>query len=256
MGNNIKNKIYNNRNTTMDKNIELIINLYLIRHGETVLNTQQKYQGFMEGDLTEKGIEQAKSLQYIVNNIKPILAFSSPLKRAKLTAEIALQNYKENLIEKRIIYTEGLKERNYGIFQGYSKNELKEIYPDLFKKYLSFDHDFVIPEGESFQQFHSRVISSINNIIIKTLEKVKKYDLRFSNKINIVVFTHGGVINVFFRHVLGIPFNYPTKFISKNTSINKFIYKNNEFFLELFGYTEHLSNNLNSNFQEKINLKK
>ena len=97
--------------------------LILVRHGETTMNLQKLYYGFLDADLTEKGIEQVKSAREILKNMDYDEIYSSDLKRAYKTAEIINHKGLEIKVSKEI------RELNFGIFEGYTYQELKEKYP-------------------------------------------------------------------------------------------------------------------------------
>ena len=64
--------------------------LYIIRHGETSWNVQRRLQGASDTDLNENGITLAKRTGEALKEIPFDLCFTSPLKRAKMTAELIL----------------------------------------------------------------------------------------------------------------------------------------------------------------------
>ena len=63
--------------------------LYVARHGQTVWNAQNKVCGITDVDLTEKGIEQAKTLAYLVESQNISLILSSPLRRASVKVALS-----------------------------------------------------------------------------------------------------------------------------------------------------------------------
>src|SRR5574344_2895632 len=80
--------------------------VYLVRHGQVPHNALKKYSGFDE-DLNQTGIEQANELKDKIKNLQYDIIISSPLIRAKHTAEIINNN-------KKIIIDERLHERRCG----------------------------------------------------------------------------------------------------------------------------------------------
>ena len=62
--------------------------LYVIRHGRTDCNTQNKYNCRYDEDINEEGVEQAKNASKLVKNLNIDLIICSPLKRTKHTMEI------------------------------------------------------------------------------------------------------------------------------------------------------------------------
>lgn len=86
--------------------------LYVARHGQTVWNAQNKVCGITDVDLTEKGIEQAKTLAYLVESQNINLILSSPLRRAVDTSKIVA-----NICNIPIEVDQRLIEQNYGIYE-------------------------------------------------------------------------------------------------------------------------------------------
>lgn len=97
--------------------------LYLVRHGESLSNSKGTVAQTLGSELSETGIEQAKFLAERFKNITVDVILSSPLTRAKQTAEII-----QGVIGKKIIYTELLSERKNpsGFFGKHA--ELEKIY--------------------------------------------------------------------------------------------------------------------------------
>lgn len=90
--------------------------LYLMRHGQTLFNVRRKIQGVCDAPLTELGIEQAgRAAQYFrEHQIHFDYAYSSTSERACDTLELVTQMY-----YKRV---KGLKEWNFGVFEGESED--------------------------------------------------------------------------------------------------------------------------------------
>lgn len=126
--------------------------LYLIRHGETILNEKRCYYGFTDPSLNERGIRQAECLKKILGKIPFDQAICSPLIRAKNTAEIVLGE-KKNLL----MTADDLKEQNFGIFEGKTYEELRAEYPDELDAWNQNFSTYRIPGGESFSDVRHRV---------------------------------------------------------------------------------------------------
>ncbi|MFV0394659.1 MAG: histidine phosphatase family protein [Coprobacillaceae bacterium] len=104
--------------------------LYLMRHGQTLFNVRRKIQGWCDAPLTELGINQAKiaSLYFKKNNITFDHAYASTSERA-----CDILEYVTDMSYTRL---KGLKEWNFGIFEGESEDLNPPIpYGDFFKKY-------------------------------------------------------------------------------------------------------------------------
>lgn len=98
--------------------------IYVMRHGQTEWNLINRIQGQKDTELNDTGIKQAKETINKFNNYDFDLIICSPLKRARLTAEIINQD--KNI---EIIYNNALIERGLGDFEGLnSEIEKEEIY--------------------------------------------------------------------------------------------------------------------------------
>ena len=109
--------------------------LILIRHGQSVWNAENRFTGWVDVDLSEKGVSEAqKSGQLIKNlNINIDISFTSFLKRAIKTLTTILQ---ENSLELKFNSSWELNERHYGSLTGLNKDETKKkIGEEKFKKY-------------------------------------------------------------------------------------------------------------------------
>lgn len=152
--------------------------LYVTRHGQTQYNIEVRICGKSDVMLTEKGISQAYELADRMVGKKIDLIISSPLIRAKTTADIVGER-----IGADVIVDERLAERDYGAIDG-----TYEGTPGFMDKWVQFG--YVYPEGESLL----RVVQRVYNFIDDLKEK-------YSNK-TVMVISHGGVcrvINSYFK---------------------------------------------------------
>ena len=89
--------------------------IYIVRHGQTDWNLEGRYQGRIDIELNEKGIEQAEKIKEELKGLNFDKVFSSPLKRAYKTAQI--------ITDKEIITDERIIERGNGELEGKLKSE-------------------------------------------------------------------------------------------------------------------------------------
>jgi len=127
-----------------------IIELVLLRHGTTDWNKEKKIQGRSDVPLDEQSIDQIKKIIPRLKQEQFDLIITSPLMRARQTAEIINQELKLGLATE-----DSIKERDYGEFEGQSIEQVKKEHPDYFKNKIDYD----IPgEGEeSYEQITRRV---------------------------------------------------------------------------------------------------
>ena len=173
--------------------------LILVRHTETIFNEMGIITGKMDIPLSEKGIISARYLQRILSNERIDFVFVSSLFRTKQTAIIALKVYcEENGVIPVIstimppnsnnndfdilpfIVDKSIDERDYGLCEGVSKNNLITSYgkEQVWKWRRSWD--IAPPNGEAFVDVFNRVKSFMNKQVIPLLKEGK----------NIVVFGH------------------------------------------------------------------
>ncbi len=182
--------------------------LILIRHGETLWNTQLRMQGSLDSDLTPKGELQIKALGEWMKEVPFDYLYCSDTPRAHKTAK-ALSKYTGHTLN----FDKRLREKNLGIFEGLTSEEAREQYPEAFKLFKTAGANYVIDQGESTQQLLDRALEVIEEIRIRHPQKV------------LVAVTHGGVVRVLMKHVLGIPLDAPTQFLIGNTGIFRLVWR-------------------------------
>lgn len=200
--------------------------IYIIRHGETNWNVEGKIQGQTNSSLTQKGIDQARLTAEKLKTVSFTSLYSSDLERARNTAEF-LAAYHPQL---QIIVDIRLRERKFGYLEGIGHEEFKTNYSDIYEKFRSNDPAYRIPEGESKNDLAKRATAFFNDL-------VKKH----TNDDTILVVTHGGIINMFMRYILGIPYGSERKFSLRNAAVNIVQYKDNDWRLITLGDISHIS---------------
>ena len=196
--------------------------LILIRHGETLWNTQLRMQGSLDSDLTPKGETQIMALGEWMKEVPFDYLYCSDTPRAHKTAEAIRKFTGHNLnFDKR------LREKNLGVFEGLTSEEARERYPETFQQFKTAGASYVIDQGESTQQLLKRALDAIEEIRDRHPQKVA------------VAVTHGGVVRVLMKHVLGIPLDAPTQFLISNTGIFRLVWRDKWIVAEM-GAEPHL----------------
>ena len=199
--------------------------LILTRHGQSTWNAENRFTGWVDVDLSEKGKEEAKKSGEFISelNIKIDISYTSYLKRAIETLTIILKTL--NLSMKFNTAWE-LNERHYGSLTGLNKDETKKkIGEEQFKKYrrswdvapplMANDSNYLenfsplnsgipenkIPLSESLKNTYERVIPFYNFEIKKNLENGK----------NILISAHGNSLRALCKYLFRI----------SNTKINE-----------------------------------
>lgn len=159
------------------------MHIYLIRHGESTSDIEDRYGGYYDDHLTSRGRSQAQTLAKQLASKKIEIIYSSPFFRAKETAEIL-----KDCLQSKLQIVQDIRERNrYGILTGMIKSEAKKEFPDQVA--LLKDTYTTLKNGESYQQFKRRVLSAFEQITEHPVSAV-------------AIITHAGPIRCFFREVL------------------------------------------------------
>ncbi len=189
--------------------------IYIFRHGESTFNKKKKFTGWIDADLTDKGVEDAKKVALKLKDKNIDVAFHSSLKRSIKTLNEVLKyhNNVKKILDNRII------ERNYGVLQGKShasflKSEGLKDYNLLVKKkslpelkgfekkdYIKrlgeaklhlVRRSYSIPpsEGESIRDVEKRVLSFIKDLLFFIRKE----------KVDVAISAHGNSMRPFRRY--------------------------------------------------------
>ena len=159
--------------------------LYLIRHGETFFNLENRIGG--DSRLTEKGIEQARALgRYFSKKDIPII-FTSNMLRTYHTAEpIAAEQRKCTIIR-----LPEFNEIDSGTCECMSYDEIRSTMPDVYKARKKDKYNYVYPEGEGYVTMKERINRGINKVLY--LSDISK---------NIIIVGHRAVNRMILSHFL------------------------------------------------------
>jgi probable phosphoglycerate mutase len=196
-----------------------------IRHGETTWNKEGREMGHLDSPLSGLGEKQAVDIANRLSTISFTTLYSSDLGRALQTAARISE------VSGKAVNTDiELRERNMGIFQGYTWSEMKEKFPSEWNEYHSEGKfDFVIPDGESQRQRLERSIRVMNRLSELHTDET------------IVVVSHGGMLRGFFEFVLGLKPGNEARFMRRNATYNSFIKSEGNWALEVWGDDSHLT---------------
>lgn len=168
--------------------------LILVRHGETNLNKAGCYQGLIDVELSENGIEQARKIGSVLHNssFKVDKINTSCLKRAIKTGSYIIDN------DTTKQYLE-LNEMDFGQWEGKLSNEVKQLYPEDLNKWNQRDVESEIgpTNGETFKKIGDRIENFLNNV---------KYEVNIDS--SVVMVTHVYVIKSILDRVMNLPDGY------------------------------------------------
>lgn len=157
--------------------------IFLIRHGQTTGDLEDRYGGDYDDHLSEEGQTQAEQLARSLRKKGIQIIFASPLIRARETARIL-----QTRLDCEVKTIDNLRERNqYGVLTGLIKSEAQQQYPKLVEEVK--DYRNTIQGAEPYEQFKER-IEQVWNELLESPEQT------------IAVVAHGGPIRVIFRESL------------------------------------------------------
>jgi 2,3-bisphosphoglycerate-dependent phosphoglycerate mutase len=143
--------------------------LILLRHGQSVWNQENRFTGFVDVDLSEKGKEEAKAAGEKLRGQHLDVVFVSALKRAIHTADIALEAMGQKDLA-RVAHA-ALNERHYGDLQGLNKDEMRKKYGAEQVHIWRRSYDVAPSGGESLKQTCERVIPYFKSAILPRLKR-------------------------------------------------------------------------------------
>jgi 2,3-bisphosphoglycerate-dependent phosphoglycerate mutase len=153
--------------------------LVLVRHGESQWNLENRFTGWIDIPLTDKGREEARRAGEKIKGIKFDKAYTSVLNRAIETLDIILKVIKQEKIP--IEKDQALNERHYGDLQGLNKAETAKKYGDKQVHIWRRSYDIAPPGGESLKDTAARTLPYFEKKIVPDLKAGK----------NILVSAHG-----------------------------------------------------------------
>ena len=180
-----------------------------LRHGESVGNAEERFQGQSDFPLTEAGREQARALadRWLREGMKFDLALTSPLSRARETAEIVAGKLNVPL-EANSIWME----RDAGGVSGLTREEASKLFPE---PEFTTPYDAFGESGEGDWELFLRAGKAVHEMIKRPAGKY-------------LIVTHGGLLNKVMYVILGIPVqlsNNGPRFRFNNTGFAEFNYR-------------------------------
>ncbi|MEX6493906.1 histidine phosphatase family protein [Fusobacterium animalis] len=205
--------------------------IYFVRHGQTIWNVEKRFQGLSDSPLTELGITQAKLLGEKLKDIKFDKFYSTSLKRAYDTA-----NYIKGNRKQKVEIFDDFVEISMGDMEGIKQEDFKKLYPEQVKNFFfnQLEYDPSSFGGESFLEVRERVIRGLN----KFIELNKNYE-------RVLVVSHGATLKTLLHYISGKDIStLSDEAIPKNTSYTIVKYENGKFEIIDFSNTSHLEGKL------------
>jgi len=194
--------------------------IIILRHGESQWNSDNRYTGWIDIELSEKGKEEARNAGIFLKSagFSFDYVFTSMLKRTINTAWLLLESMNELWVPLEKNWH--LNERHFGSFQGCSKIDLEKQFgkeyinslkTDFFSKpplissqenqLTDSDNRYkksglsIIPESESLEDTYNRVVPYWQNTILPMI---------LDNK-TILIVTHGNIVRILLQYLEQVP---------------------------------------------------
>lgn len=181
--------------------------LFVLRHGQTAWNAEQRIQGHLDMPLNAVGRWQAERLAQALAGEELAAIYSSDLLRARETAAPLAQ------LRALPVQTEPeLRERAFGHFEGRSFTEIETQWPQDARRWRQREPDFGPGGGEVLTDFYARCVACA---------------LRLAGRHGgqtIALVAHGGVLDCLYRAALGIELQAPRSWPVGNATVNRLLW--------------------------------
>jgi 2,3-bisphosphoglycerate-dependent phosphoglycerate mutase len=177
-----------------------LLDLWLVRHGETTWNAEKRIQGHMDSPLSVLGTRQAKALATRLQNKKFDVIYCSDSGRATETANVLFPETNLHLDAR-------LREMHYSILEGRIRAEFSVDEEKHYAEYKRDPYNWKTPGGENWQDLFIRVDAWMKSLPEDGV---------------VAAVTHGGVVRAAFCLMVGHPKFYEWNVVISNTSITRF----------------------------------
>lgn len=163
--------------------------LFLVRHGQSQWNLENRFTGWQDIDITELGQQEARQAGAALAHEPIDIAYTSTLIRAQHTLKIILDEMGNPPIP--IVIDAALNERGYGKLEGLNKDETAEKYGAEQVHIWRRSFDVPPPGGESLKDTYERVIPYYEHVIAPQLKLGK----------NVLVVAHGNSLRALIMYL-------------------------------------------------------
>ncbi len=197
--------------------------IYLARHGTTDWNQEEIFRGRIDCRLNEMGRAEARALAGAFQETSLEAIFSSPLSRAKETAQAVAENHGLTVIAEPAFL-----DIDFGEWQGLPLKEVREKYSELYRTWLEKPQAVTFPGGENITQVRDRAWEGLWRVVQSHAEKT------------VFIVTHRVVTKVLICALLGLDIAHFWQIKQDTTAVNCFEYHRGSFLTSLINDTCHL----------------
>lgn len=186
--------------------------VFLLRHGQTAWNAEQRLQGQLDVELDPVGQRQAAQLAQALADEDLAAIYSSDLQRAYSTA-LALAR----VVNLPVTQDAALRERGFGRLEGLTYAEVEELWPDDALRWRRREPDFGPGGGEPLRVFYERSVAAVTRLSLPHAGHA------------IAVVAHGGVLDCLYRAASGIELGAPRTWQLANATVNRLLFTGERF---------------------------
>ena len=155
---------------------------YLMRHGQTDYNLRRCFYGREDVPINDRGRSQAKDLARKMLSHPVEALYISSLRRSQETAKLVLPKQEFQALS-------GLDERDFGLWEGLTADEIEAAFPQIWSVWLEAPFAVTPPEAEDFSAFQDRVWQTTAALLEKGEE-------------NLAIVAHLGVLRLIYQYLL------------------------------------------------------
>ncbi len=161
--------------------------VYLMRHGEVQNGGEKRFNGHIDIDITDRGIDQMHRLAELLVEKKIAAVYASDLIRSAKGAEIISRRLGLGFTRMR-----ELRERSVGAWEGLTAEEIKQRYPEEYTLWRADFLNYRPPGGESVHDVHGRILPVYRGLVAGHAGQ------------EIAVLLHGGVNRIILADAIGL----------------------------------------------------
>jgi phosphoserine phosphatase len=202
-----------------------MLELIIVRHGETAWNKDNIFRGRVPVALSENGLKQAEQLAEYLSQKKIKAVYCSPLQRALQTAQAVAR--RQQLAAQPV---EDLTDLDFGEWEGVSVQDVQIRYPEIYNLWLKRPDLSQIPGGESLQEARKRVMDAVDKIIADNKEGA------------VAIVTHRVIAKVLVCALLGLDDSHFWNIEHDTCGVTTFIYTGKIYILKHHNDVSFLKN--------------
>ena len=198
--------------------------IYLVRHGQTAWNKEEIFRGRTDVPLDETGLKQAELVGEYFRETKIGAVYSSPLSRARQTAEgiARIHNLEVETLP-------GIIDMSFGNWEGHAHQEIRKMDPETYRLWREQPQRVTLPGGEGLDQVRTRAMAALEEVIDK------------NPGLTVVLVSHRVITKILLCAILGLDNSHFWQIKQDTTAINRIDYMNGLYILSLMNETCHLN---------------